>query len=328
MDKQGYLKLRKSIEFKIEEKYLWRHLLCDLGLLVCAFGFYGQFPDSSLRFAAAPLIAILMFRNFSLMHEAVHGLVSERRFLNELIGVISGALCLLPYEPWKRVHILHHYWSGNFEKDPVMAIVRRFPHLPKPLQTLFSGMWRVWIPSVALLQNSVFWYASTVEFLKAPKSIMNWISILAPLVLLTGIGAFASAEVLLTVLAPALAMYLVMVEIVNMPHHLDLPQQQGDVKFPVWKQYQVARSCIYPQWLARFVVLNFNYHTEHHVFPDAPWYQLEQLHEALKIELKSEYNTDGQFEWMLKHRPEDLGAVLEPTGRMAQENSGSSSRAA
>src|SRR5882672_1934296 len=62
------------------------------------------------------LIPILIFRCFALMHDAVHSSVFRSEFLNNMIGVIAGAFCFLPFYAWKKIHLEHHRWAGNFEK--------------------------------------------------------------------------------------------------------------------------------------------------------------------------------------------------------------------
>src|SRR5690606_35780940 len=76
---------------------------------------------------------------------------------------------------------------------------------------------------------------------------------------------------------PGLFLYLVMVEVINFPHHLELPQYEGEHKLKVWDQFLISRSCHYPKWFSHFVLNNFNLHAEHHLFPQAPWYMLDEL---------------------------------------------------
>ncbi|MGE0633993.1 MAG: fatty acid desaturase, partial [Pseudobdellovibrionaceae bacterium] len=148
------------------------------------------------------------------------------------------------------------------------------------------------------------------HYFKGQKSLRNVISLFSPIFVWTTILALAPLQISLTVLAPAVVLYMIAVEVINFPHHLGLPQSKGDAKLPAWEQHQTARSCIYPEWFAKFFALNFNYHIEHHMFPDAPWYYLDKLHLEVKEELKSLYNTDPQFAWILNNRPKDLADVL------------------
>ena len=69
---------------------------------------------------------------------------------------------------------------------------------------------------------------------------------------------------------PSFVIYLVGVELVIFPHHLDMPTvdpQSDKQRLYVWEQQATTRSCRYPGILSELLVLNFNLHTEHHLFP-------------------------------------------------------------
>lgn len=311
MERQRYLEIRKKINLKLNANHMYLHLVQDI-LLIAGVSFLLSNSSFLWRLPAIPLLSIFMFRHFSLMHEAVHGLIAKNKTVNDLVGVVSGCLCILPYHPWKQIHLEHHLWSGNLDKDPVMAIIRNCPKWPKPVQFVLSTFWQVWVPLLAILQYSVFWILSILQIFKPGNSSKNILSTTLPLIFWGAVLYSLPAQLSLTVLLPAAALYLLAVEVVNFPHHIGLVQYMGEAKIPVWQQYQTARSCTYPLWLARFVVLNFNYHTEHHMFPDAPWYQLENIHGLLKEELGEAYNVDSQFSWILKNRPKAITEMLLP----------------
>jgi omega-6 fatty acid desaturase (delta-12 desaturase) len=108
-------------------------------------------------------------------------------------------------------------------------------------------------------------------------------------------------------------LYLIGVEAINLPHHLQLPYHGGETKFHFWEQFKTARTCIYPRWIAQFIVLNFNYHIEHHLYPDAPWYYLKQIHQSIRPLLQGSYNLDSQFRWIIKAKQQSLDQVLFET---------------
>ena len=137
-------------------------------------------------------------------------------------------------------------------------------------------------------------------------------SLFLPLASWAAVVVLAPVQFTLLALLPSVMLYLVAVEIVNLPHHLQLPQFTGDQQFPAWQQYRTARSCIYPRWFARFFALNFNYHTEHHMFPDAPWYDLERVQALVRVELGAEYNSDPYLQWILENKKRTVGEVLSP----------------
>lgn len=309
MNKKNYIELRKKINLARNSRTYYIYGVCELSLLSLIV-FATSSIDSWSRFMAIPMIAILMFRNFSIMHDAVHGSLTKKSLLNDMIGMISGAVCMLPYEPWKLIHLEHHYWSGNVEKDPVMGLLRSFPNWPKPFQNASTVLWKVWMPALATFQHFVFWWHCTVKAAKNPMAIKNLFSVILPFTLWGTLLFTLPIQLSLYVVVPAIFLYLIVVEVVNLPHHVGLAQGRGDLKLPVWQQYRIARSCTYPKLISQFIVLNFNYHTEHHMFPDATWYQLADIHQVLKSELQSEMNTDLQFAWIIQNRSKNLNEVL------------------
>ena len=312
MDRATYIKIRNSLNLEKKSSAPIIHALQDVVLMAATWALWNFYQHSALRFLMIPLLFCILFRGFGIMHDAVHGAVSKKRWINDLAGFIGGTFCILPYENWKRAHLKHHQWSGNVEKDPVVALVINYPKFKKSTQFFLSFFWMLWFPVLGILQQFIFWNISIRLYLKEPRSLKMLLSVALP-VATWGVLLFATPTAFAaTILIPTLFLYYLGVEVVNFPHHLQLPQFRGEHKFPVWEQFQTARSCVYPQWFARFVVLNFNFHIEHHMFPDVPWYHLDKLHEPVKSILGEDYNTDPSFGWILKNKKVDLGQVLAP----------------
>jgi omega-6 fatty acid desaturase (delta-12 desaturase) len=310
MDKSHYLALRREMKMEQKRGALLSHFLIDAVLLCAGLGVWhwGQ----AFGFLSCLPFAVFVFRSFGLMHEAVHGASAKNKLLNDCVGFVSGAFCFLPYWTWRQSHLEHHYWTGNIEKDPVMVLLVAFPRFSKRLQSFFNFFWNRWFPVLTVIQLSVFWLISARMLIAQPKTPRMVLSLLLPVVLWGALFVFASANFILGAILPTVALYMLTIEVVNFPHHLQLPQYGGETKLPIWEQHKTARSCLYPRWFARLVVLNFNYHAEHHMFPEVPWYHLDQLHVRLAPMLGSEHNVDPHFKWILENKPKDLLHVLGP----------------
>jgi fatty acid desaturase len=309
MDRAIYIKIRNGLDLEKKFFSLAIYILQDIALIAITAGIWNGLQASVLRFLVIPILFTIIFRGFGIMHEAVHGAVSKNRVINDAMGLLGGGLCLLPFYPWKNSHLQHHLWSGNVEKDPVMAFLKWYPNLPSGMQNFMSVLWQLWLPILGITQHFVFWRLSFAYLLKAPSK-KALISLVLPLLLWGAAVSLVSREFTYGALIPALFIYFFAIEVVNLPHHLRLPQFRGDEKFPAWEQYQTARSCIYPKWLARFVVLNFNFHTEHHMFPDVPWYHLDKLQDPVGKALKENYNTDLYFGWFLENKKRTIHEVI------------------
>lgn len=287
------------------------HFLAS-GMLAVGFWQLSKRGSALSSTGAIVLMSIFYFRSFGLMHDASHNTAHPRAGINHTVGILLGALCFLPYWPWKKLHIEHHQWTGNIDKDPVMKLLRVYPTLPPRKQRFLNFNWRNWLPYMAFLQHVVFWVESwrRLSFKQSrTDAFYNGASVLLAVAIYCLVLAQASPAIALNALL-GFVFYLVWVEIINFPHHLDIPQQSGDTKTPFSQQYQFARSCHYPKWFAHHALNNFNYHVEHHMFPHVPWYELAALRPLVKEHLGEKYNESHGSEWIRHNKKRDLQDVL------------------
>lgn len=102
----------------------------EIGLVVAVFALFGVtsvlYLNGSIHWL--PMIAInsfAVYASFTPLHDATHRTVSSNRRVNDTIGTIS-CLLLLPgitTRIYRYLHLEHHRYSGNEEKDPDEAFV-------------------------------------------------------------------------------------------------------------------------------------------------------------------------------------------------------------
>ena len=122
----------------------------------------------------------------------------------------------------------------------------------------------------------------------------------------------------LTNFGVAMVLYLVLVELVNFPHHLGTEIYQATEtadKLPLWQQARVTRSCYYPPILSDLLLLNFNFHIEHHLYPNLPWYELRKARTLIRSELGEAYQESVGIAWSLENRRKDAREVFLKDGR-------------
>jgi omega-6 fatty acid desaturase (delta-12 desaturase) len=254
------------------------------------------------------VMSVVCFRGFGIFHDASHNAVSKNKALNDFVGIVGGALCFLPFKSWQLVHLEHHRWTGHIQKDPVMKLVRDYPSYSQSKKKILNFCWRYWVPLMAAMQNIVFWGECFKRLKTAEKAdwVQHFLSILLVVVWICGLLTYGG----LGFLALSTLFYLVTVEVVNFPHHLGLPQESGEYKKSFTDQYEHARSCLYPKFLARHLFNNFNYHVEHHMFPHLPWHCLDEVHSMVRESLSEKYNFCENNSWILANRTKDLGEVM------------------
>lgn len=310
ISRERYFEIRDSLDLSRDSLFLLKFAAQSVALIAACGWILAKHGDSTLRFLAIPLISLFMFRSFAFMHEAVHGLLSKNSRTNQALGIVSGTFCLLSFDSWKKAHIEHHRWSGNIDKDPVAAMIKIFPAFPKPLRQVLTLGWKCWIPTLSFLQHTVFWAITFRHAIKNKQSLGQYLSAIVPALFWIGVILLTPLTLTLSVIAPSIVLYLIGTEIINAPHHLGLTYFRGETKIPLWEQFKTARSCVYPKWLARFIVLNFNYHSEHHMYPYVPWYHLDKLYQVVQPEIGKAYNLDPSFSWVLSNRSKDLAEVF------------------
>lgn len=277
-----------------------RHFAGDLLLWALLFAGrrYSQGPLMSAAIASG--LSIFYFRSFSMMHECVHSSSASSRKLNDFIGNIYGVFSFLPFRSWQQVHLNHHMWTGNVEKDPSSRILFEFKKNGYKTSGYVKWSWVNWVPVLAFLQHVVFWKATR------SKSEGFFIALSVAFLGLTGVTMGWGT------LFAGLLIYLYLVEIINFPHHLGMEQYEGEARFPADQQARFTRSCIYPKWLAHNVFLNFNLHTEHHLFPAHPWYALDDLHREISSRGLL-LNRCEANDWILANRSRPIETIMRET---------------
>jgi len=317
LSKSQYLAWREQLSFSSTLGVTVGVLLFDAGLAAAAIWMIFVVGRGWPFWTGQALLALFYFHNFAIMHEAGHGNVHQRDFVNVIVGHYASLFCFLPFYPWRYIHHEHHTWTGNPEKDPTMKQILRMKTRKRiPLAVRFT--WRSWIPFGAVLQHLVFWsYPITAWREGRMKQRQRLDMLMSILFLAAGIASIAAFAGWATLgrLWPSFVIYLVGVELVNFPHHLDMPTvdpQSSKQRLYVWEQQATTRSCRYPGILSELLVLNFNLHTEHHLFPALPWFRLKQVRELIKPVLKPEYNEVHGIGWNYDMRTGDLDHIVEP----------------
>lgn len=310
LSKATYDEIRAQLSFEPSLSLLTLTLSGHLAWVASALWLSLQ-ASTSLYLCGQVLLAVAFFQAFCLLHDAGHGNCTKSRIGNVIIGHCASLLCFLPFYPWKYLHAEHHVWTGNPERDPGLAIVKRAQDT-RQLPWLLRASFRVYVPLGGVSQHLVYWaYPWTAKHRAALSRGRAWRCFGSSLLLL---GCYAS----LALLAPAIVswrtlglasvMYLLMVEFVNLPHHVGLTTYT--TKLPLWQQHLPTRSCNYPPVVSELLVLNFNFHIEHHLYPTLPWYRLRAARRLVKAALGDGYRETVGSEWHQRERKRDMVDVL------------------
>lgn len=309
LSKVDYERVRRQLSFRPSPAWALLTLVVNAAMYVAILKLLAAGTTSGY-WGAQLLLPIAMFQAFGVLHDCGHGSFSSNRQLNTLVGHYASVLCGLPYFPWKYIHTEHHVWAGNPERDPGLALVRRAKRGKVPW--LVRAAWRSWVPLAGVAQHVVFWMYPIAELRRGKLSRSKLLrctgSVAWLVVAYAGLHWLAPSLIAFRMLLPGLMLYVVLVELVNVPHHTGLTE--FDEKVPLWEQHLPTRSCRYPKLISEFVVLNFNFHIEHHLFPNLPWYRLRAARDLVKPALGYLYRDAHAFRWAYRARKQSVTDVM------------------
>ncbi|GKU76277.1 fatty acid desaturase [Paenibacillus sp. L3-i20] len=72
-----------------------------------------------LTLAICVLTSGFVIRAFIIFHDCCHGSFFKNKKANDIMGIITGVLTLVPYQQWKNSHAIHHATSSNLDKRGV-----------------------------------------------------------------------------------------------------------------------------------------------------------------------------------------------------------------
>ncbi|AKQ64594.1 fatty acid desaturase family protein [Myxococcus hansupus] len=250
---------------------LFGFLLLYLGAAALAVTLAGR--DSPLigwlARAALYLLAAASLHGISLFtHEAVHGGLARRPWLNRLGGMVCALPVLQNYAAYKVLHLRHHADLGG-GKDPdhyANYTGRRWLELLMHVGRLLLGY-----PAYITLIPILGWRQGTAAERRWIEAEVGLAAVAVALAV-----AFIPGQVLLHAWAIPMLLLNTMVNVRGMSQHTFLPESDHPVR---------GTRTILSNPVTRFFMCNENYHLEHHLYPRVPWYNLPELHRTLRAEL-------------------------------------------
>lgn len=204
----------------------------------------------------------------TLTHEGVHGGFFGSPFLNRWVGFLCGAPVLLSTSAYRAYHLPHHRHERSAEDPDEFENATRSPRVLKVLLVLWllagSLFYLAYIPIVGYRQGT----------LEARRAILAEYFLMACFVA-TAVPLVPFQTLLQVWLAP-FAVVLLLAQVRGFTEHIFTA---GDAAV------HCART-ITSNRLVAFLMLNLNYHLDHHLYPGVPWYNLPRLHAVLRDELR------------------------------------------
>lgn len=258
---------------QVDSRHIPR-LLLFLALYLCAAALSVLLAEHSqvlawLARGALYLVAAASLHGLSLFtHEAVHGSLSRRRWLNHLGGVACALPVLQNFAAYKVLHLRHHRDLGGGQDPDHYANYtgRRWLELLMHVGRLLLGY-----PAYITLIPILGWRHGTASDRRWMALELALLAVGAALA-----GALVPGHVLLQAWGIPMLIINTLVNIRGMSQHTFLPESNHPVR---------GSRTILSNPVTRFFMCNENYHLEHHLYPRVPWYNLPELHRTLRAEL-------------------------------------------
>ncbi len=229
------------------------------------------------------LLSVALVQWFVLLHEAGHRTLFRTRSLHGLVGRLASVFCAIPFTVWTAVHGQHHKWVGWQDLDPTTTSL-----VPRPLsraeRLLINSCWRWWIPLFSVLYRvSNFWHIPRLwrMFPERRHRAAFAVDMAGLLLLYGGLGAWLGPASLVRLMGLGLLLSLVFLEVILLSQHTHIPvKQSGGAPvrpYSAVEQGAFTRSLRFPAWFSAAVLLHFDAHELHHLYPAVPGYLLRRI---------------------------------------------------
>ncbi len=221
-----------------------------------------------------PVNTILIYLLFTPLHEASHQNIKGRKtslkWLENVIGWISGSSLLAPFPMFKTLHLVHHGHTNDPKKDPDYWVAAK-------------NVFMIAFKCMTIYFDYIFHYLLSIKRLwktSEGKSNVIYTGLGYGLLILTIIFLGESlgwSNIVLGWILPAyLALGLLSFAFDWLPHH----------PHSVQKKYLDTRIILSP--VLNILLVSQNLHLIHHLYSGIPYYHYQKAFEVLKNKLERE----------------------------------------
>ncbi len=312
MKKADYDAVREKLIFTPNNFLGVAVLVFNITLFLLATFFFSL--DSTLTYWFSQVLFALHFNHsYLLVHEASHYSFFSNRRMNVLLGHTASIFAFLPFYSRQFEHSGHHRWVGSFREPSTQRALNTFSLLNNWTVKLLNFCWRFWVPIFAINEHIQIWRLSFEKGEKLDSSrekrlLSAFFLLIIYMLALTLPNALSIALNML----PALLLYFILIEFLNLPHHIDSKIEDSNNPCPLWQQEAYSKSYKpLPFGIGRFLFLDFNYHVAHHYCPNLPWHELNSLQKEL-VALNSKYGElEDELTWSIRTRKQPIHFVFK-----------------
>jgi beta-carotene hydroxylase len=220
---------------------------------------------------AAPLVAMITYLSYTVLHESVHGSITGNReslrWLNKALGYMAAWITMIPLTAHRYEHIAHHRYANDEARDPDFHVGTMRDSFIAPLRAALQA----WASQFSYYAEHRWHNAPTNEKVQLGLEVSF---ALAPRLVMVAAGYWAEGLALFVLawLLGAIVLLYCFAYIVHRPH-----EQVG--------RYSDTSTILLPRpirgpltWLWMYQ----NYHAIHHLFPRVPFYKYPDVYRDIE----------------------------------------------
>ena len=249
--------------------------LFDICILSMSF-YLSSFDHLIIWLAGQFLMFVFCWHCFTTLHSCGHNSHFKKLKFNKFVGHFVSFFVWTPLESWRKLHSLHHKWTGNPYNDPTLSTSNTKPN--RFFSSIVNFLWKIGFPIVSIFFTiSVFYNPKTFKDVGTRPKLLNHIIIATILIL--GLHFYLMIffnEYYFRYYFPGFFVYLMVGDIVIVSNHahIDMPGK-GEDKYTYAQQGEYSRDLIFPKWISLLIFYNFNFHSYHHLYPNMPFYMMK-----------------------------------------------------
>ena len=244
---------------------------------------------------------LLLQRVYIVGHEAAHRkLIPNHLGLNDFLGQLMLTPILVPVLIYRKVHMFHHGFNRKDHETSALDVFVSAKPITPLRRIYYHALWYLGVFGGGFFVHSlasiiIFLFVPTAQAEKVSPAFSRWRTkdrVMAWLQLLAGVAVHVTVAVVFggAVWAhalgfPLLAFAWIWSLLVYIFHyHTTIGEH---TRFNV----RALRQHPFFSWL----LMNFNQHTTHHMYPNLPWYELLNHQEELPQPFAEKNQTTGSF---------------------------------
>ena len=248
--------------------------------ILAAMALFFYFPNVLTFLLSVIVIGSRQFALAVLAHDGAHNLLFSNEKINDFV---SQWFCAFPLfsdnRPYRPYHLAHHRFTES-ENDPDLSLSAPFPITKASFRrkvirdlTGQTGFRRYSIAFKSIFSSEADNFAGRIK--KISDKIGGFF--ISNLVIFSLITIFSHWSIyFLLWWIPAFTYYSLIVRIRNIAEHSVTP---GDTNL---NNTRTTKASLLTRYL--LVPHHVNFHLEHHLFTNCPWYNLPKVHEMLEGE--------------------------------------------